>query len=96
MRDAGIFEGDTVIVRQAATASNGEIVVATVGGETTIKRLRLRRRRPTLVAENPAYRPIELTSDSIINGVVIGLLRSYEEEQDQAVLSMDDVLVNVR
>jgi repressor LexA len=80
MRDAGIIEGDEVIVRQTPAANDGEIVVATVDGETTIKRLRLRKRHATLFAENPAYRPIELTSDAVIQGVVVGLLRSYQKK----------------
>lgn len=81
MRDAGVLEGDQVIVCQAATASNGEIVVATIDGETTLKRLGSRNCRPTLFAENPAYRPIELTGDSEIQGVVVGLVRSYLEKR---------------
>lgn len=80
MRDAGIIEGDEVIVRQTPVANDGEIVVATVDGETTIKRLRLQKRRATLFAENPAYRSIELTGDAVIQGVVVGLLRSYQKK----------------
>lgn len=80
MRDAGIIEGDEVIVRQTPTANDGEIVVATVDGETTIKRLRLRKQRATLFAENDAYRPIELSDDAVIQGVVVGLLRSYQKQ----------------
>ncbi len=80
MRDAGILEGDQVIVRQSSAASDGDIVVATLDGETTIKRLRLRNGHATLVAENPAYRPIEVRpGDAVIQGVVVGLLRAYQE-----------------
>ncbi len=80
MRDAGITEGDQVIVRQTSTAQDGDIVVATINGETTIKRIRLRKGRATLFAENPAYRPIEVPAgDTVIQGVVVGLLRSYQE-----------------
>jgi repressor LexA len=80
MRDAGILEGDHVIVRKTSTGNDGDIVVATFEGETTLKRLRLRRNRVSLVAENPVYPPIEVRSeDPVIQGVVVGLMRSYRE-----------------
>jgi len=80
MQDAGIMEGDRVIVRQTSTARDGDIVVATLDGETTIKRLRLGKEQAMLVAENPAYRPIEIRADNaVIQGVVIGLMRSYQD-----------------
>jgi repressor LexA len=76
MRDAGILEGDQVVVRQQSVAADRDVVVATIEGETTIKRLRLRGRRVTLVAENPRYRPIEVRAEqTIIQGVVVGLMR---------------------
>jgi repressor LexA len=79
MKDAGILDGDCVVVRRQTTAEDGDIVVATLDGETTLKRLRRRGRRVTLVAENPSYRPIEVrTESSVIQGVVVGLLREYD------------------
>lgn len=79
MRDAGILEGDQVVVRQQATAGDGEIVVATLDGETTLKRLRLRGGSARLIAENPRYQPIEIRTESaVIQGVVVGLLRGYD------------------
>lgn len=78
MKDAGILDGDHVIVRQQASAEDGDIVVATLEGETTLKRLRRRGRLVSLVAENPCYRPIEVRTDAaVIHGVVVGLLRGY-------------------
>ncbi len=78
MNDAGILEEDCVIVRRQATAEDGEIVVATLDGETTLKRLRRRGKRVTLVAENRRYPPIEVQTESAtIHGVVVGLLRTY-------------------
>jgi repressor LexA len=78
MVNAGILDGDCVIVRQQATAENGEIVVTTLDGETTLKRLLRRGRRVALIAENPLYAPIEIrTEDAVIQGVVVGLLRAY-------------------
>lgn len=58
MKDAGILHGDMVVVRKQDRASSGEIVVALVGDEATIKRLRLRRGRVELHPENPAFEPI--------------------------------------
>ncbi len=78
MRDAGIIEGDVVVVRKQETASDGEIVVATVDGETTLKRFRRRGDRVVLEAENPRYRSIKIRQDSaVIQGIVVGLLRTY-------------------
>jgi repressor LexA len=58
MTGAGILDGDVVIVRRQAQARTGDIVVALVGDEATVKRLRLRGRRVELHPENPAYAPI--------------------------------------
>jgi repressor LexA len=56
--EAGILEGDLVIVRRQPSARSGEIVVARVGDEATVKRLRLHGRRVELHPENSRYRPI--------------------------------------
>jgi repressor LexA len=78
MRGAGILEGDQVVVRQRSFAADGDVVVATVEGETTIKRLRLRGSRVILVPENPKYPLIEVRAEEpIVQGVVVGLLREY-------------------
>jgi repressor LexA len=58
MTGAGILPGDVVIVRRQRTAGSGEIVVALVGDEATVKRLRIRRKRVELHAENPDFEPI--------------------------------------
>lgn len=58
MTGAGILPGDIVVVRQQADAASGDIVVALVGDEATIKRLRLSRNRIELHPENPAFAPI--------------------------------------
>ncbi|HNP15362.1 MAG TPA: transcriptional repressor LexA [Terrimesophilobacter sp.] len=78
MLGAGILDGDHVIVRQEAAAEDGDIVAATVEGETTLKRLRRRGSRCALVAENPHYPAIDVGTDGVtIHGVVVGLLRKY-------------------
>ncbi|MCA8943977.1 MAG: transcriptional repressor LexA [Planctomycetes bacterium] len=58
MRDAGILPGDTVIVRKQSTAANGDIVVALVGDEATVKRLRIQRQRIVLEPANPDFESI--------------------------------------
>ena len=63
MLGAGILPGDTVIVRRQVTARDGEIVVAMVGDEATVKRLRLRAGRVELHPENEAFQPIILSDD---------------------------------
>jgi repressor LexA len=55
MTGAGILPGDVVVVRRQPSASSGDIVVARVGDEATVKRLRLRRRRVELHPENPEF-----------------------------------------
>ena len=63
MRDAGILPGDLVIVRKQDTARSGEIVVALVGEEATVKTLRRAGRRVELHPANPDFSPIAPASD---------------------------------
>lgn len=74
MRDAGILEGDVVIVRPAEDAENGEIVVALLEDEATVKRFFREDDAIRLEAENPAYEPI-ITRDAEVIGQVIGVFR---------------------
>jgi|SRR3990172_4825071 len=77
MLNAGIFDGDLVVVRRQPDAHNGEIVAALIGGEeATIKRLRRESDRVVLLPENPVYEPIVLTSDVEIIGRVVAVLRT--------------------
>lgn len=75
MIDAGIFEDDLVVVRSSPVAEDGEIVVAQIDDEATVKRFRRRARRVYLQAENPAYADIEDPEMRIL-GVVAGVLRA--------------------
>ena len=78
MIDAGIQEGDYVVVRQQVDAKHGDIVVAAIEGETTLKRLWRSSRYVVLRPENPRYSPIKVqTASSMIQGVVVGLMRTY-------------------
>lgn len=77
MINAGIFEGDMVIVRKQNTARNGEIVVARIGEEATVKTFYLAGENGIrLQPENPHLRPI-ITRDAVIEGKVILSLREY-------------------
>lgn len=64
MSGAAILPGDTVVVRCQETARDGDIVVALVGDEATVKRLRLHDGRITLQPENPAFQPIVIDKDA--------------------------------
>ncbi|NMG38513.1 transcriptional repressor LexA [Chelativorans sp. ZYF759] len=79
MIEAGIFEGDTVIIRHASTATPGEIVVALVDGEeATLKRLRRKGDSIALEAANPAYETRIFGPDRVkVQGKLVGLIRRY-------------------
>jgi len=74
MTGAGINDGDLIIVRRQQLAENGDIVVAVLNGETTVKRLRLEDRRIELVPENPGLAPVKVRpeDDLQILGKVVG------------------------
>jgi len=75
MIDAGILEGDLVVVEKSASAKRGDIVVAIVDGQFTLKRLDLDRGRFVLVPENKAYPVIRPEGALEIFGVMVGLVR---------------------
>lgn len=77
MIEAGILDGDYVVVNRQSTASNGDIVVALLGEEATVKRFFRERDHVRLQPENPAYAPI-LTRDVQIIGKVIAVFRRIE------------------
>jgi repressor LexA len=77
MINAGIFDGDLVVVRRQPDASNGELVAALIDGEeATVKRFRREGDRVLLLPENPAYEPIVLRSGVEIVGKVVAVLRT--------------------
>ncbi|MGN6488811.1 MAG: transcriptional repressor LexA [Devosia sp.] len=79
MIDAGIFDGDTVLIKKQDAASTGEIVVALVDDEeATLKRLRRRGNAVALEAANPAYETRIFPPDRVkVQGRLVGLLRKY-------------------
>jgi len=78
MTGMGILPGDVVVVRRQEQADDGAVVVAMVDGEATVKRLRKRRGRVELHAENPAFAPIvpERPGDVRVLGVVVEVRRT--------------------
>ena len=76
MINAGIFSGDKVVVRPQQTANDGQIVVALLGDEATVKRLRRRNGQIWLMPENDNYAPIDGTDAQII-GLVKAVVREY-------------------
>jgi len=79
MINAGIFDGDHVIIKKGDTANNGEIVVALVmGEEATLKRLRRKGASIALEAANPAYETRIFGPDQVeVQGKLVGLIRKY-------------------
>ena len=80
MIEAGINDGDVVVIREQSTAEDGDIVVALVvdSNEATLKRFRRRGRMIVLEAANPAYEPRVLPDDQVrVQGRLVGLIRSY-------------------
>ncbi|HWP18894.1 MAG TPA: transcriptional repressor LexA [Burkholderiaceae bacterium] len=78
MRDAGILDGDLLAVQRAKEAKNGQIVVARLGDDVTVKRLRRHRQHIELIAENPDYPSIivEPGQDFELEGIAVGLIRN--------------------
>jgi repressor LexA len=75
MKDDGILDGDFVVVQQAREARNGEIVVALLGDEATVKRFFRERDRVRLQPANRSHKPIR-TRDAEVLGKVVGVFRS--------------------
>lgn len=78
MQDAGVLEGDLVVVERTRTARHGQFVIAMVDGEFTLKELRFEEGRPVLISHNARYQPIKPKQDFEVFGVVRSLIRRYE------------------
>ena len=78
MIDDGIFDGDLIAVHRTNVAENGQIVVARIDGEITVKRFKRSASRITLLPRNPDYAPIVVAADAdfAIEGLYCGLVRS--------------------
>lgn len=76
MVDAGILDGDLLAVHKTAEARSGQVVVARLDDEVTVKRLKRTGRRVELLAENPGYPPIAVEGrEFAIEGLAVGLIR---------------------
>jgi repressor LexA len=76
MRDAGILDRDLIAVHRTPEARNGQIVVARLDGEITVKRLQRSRNRILLLPENPDFEPITVAADDFaIEGIYVGVIR---------------------
>ena len=80
MKDIGIMDGDWLAIHKTEQARNGQIIVARVDGDVTVKRLKLKGNKAFLIAENADFLPIvvdlELTPLAI-EGLVVGVIRSF-------------------
>jgi len=79
MRDAGILEGDLLAVHRTTEFRSGQIVVARLHDEVTVKRIRKSRDKIELIAENPAFatRVVDLKRETLeIEGVAVGIIRN--------------------
>lgn len=76
MRDAGILDGDIVVADRSAAWREGDIIIALIEDEATVKRLAFENGRPLLMPENPDFSPIYPES-LVILGRVVGSYRSY-------------------
>ncbi len=79
MRDAGILDRDLLAIHRTPDAEHGQIVVARIDGEITVKRLRITPKQIRLIPENPDFKPIIVSAsntDFRIEGVVVGVIRN--------------------
>lgn len=78
MKDVGILDGDLLAVHRTSEARNGQIVVARIGDEVTVKRFQKQGRKVSLIAENPDFSPIEIDlseEELAIEGLSVGVIR---------------------
>lgn len=79
MKDVGIMDGDWLAVHKTNQARNGQIVVARIDGDATVKRLKLKGQTAYLIAENPDFLPIVVNLDKEtldVEGLVVGVVRT--------------------
>jgi repressor LexA len=80
MRDAGILDGDLLAVKKADSARNGQIVVARLGDEVTVKRYKKSGSFIELLPETPEFKPIRVENNQeefALEGLAVGLLRAW-------------------
>jgi repressor LexA len=84
MRDLGILDGDWLVVHRTTEAKSGQIVVARIGEEVTVKRLKLRGHKAELIPANPDYQTLhlDLNRETLsIEGIAVGVIRNLHARQ---------------
>ena len=84
MIDAGIFDGDYLVVDRALEAREGDVAIVSINGEFCVKVLNLNHNPPRLLPQNRNFKPIEITDDADfqIFGVVTGVVRKLRVQQN--------------
>lgn len=79
MKDAGIHDGDIMVIDKSLPFVNNRIAVCFLEGEFTVKRIQIKNERCFLVAENVAYKPIEVTPENefVVWGIVVHVIKSF-------------------
>lgn len=79
MKDAGIHDGDLLIVDKSLEPTNGKIAVCFIDGEFTVKRIKIEKDVIWLIAENKDYKPIKVTKDNdfVIWGILINVIKYF-------------------
>lgn len=79
MKNAGIFDGDLLIIDKSLEPQNNKIAICQIDGEFTVKRIKIEKGVVWLIAENEEYKPIKVTpeNDFIIWGIVTSSIKSF-------------------
>ena len=79
MKDAGIFDGDLLVIDKSLAPQDGKIAICQIDGEFTVKRIKIEKDSVWLVAENEAYQPIKVTEENelMIWGIVMHSIKSF-------------------
>jgi repressor LexA len=83
MIEAGIFDGDVVIIEKNNTPQNGDIIAAEIDGEFTLKYFKKDKNQITLIAANPKYKALIPQNDLKIHGKVVGIARKYQRKKSR-------------
>ena len=79
MKDAGIFDGDLLVIDKSLAPQDGKIAICQIDGEFTVKRIKIEKNIVWLVAENEDYKPIKVTEENelMIWGIVLHSIKSF-------------------
>ena len=79
MKDAGIFDGDLLVIDKSLSPQDGKIAICQIDGEFTVKRIKKENNIVWLVAENEEYKPIKVTEENelMIWGIVIASIKTF-------------------